>query len=192
MRLTAGHEAPLTVTALRARDERAFIALVEEHQAAMLRTARLYVRSEKVAEEVVQETWLAVVRGIDRFEGRSSLKTWLFAILVNLARTAGERESRTRPLSSFDDGPALLEALVAPDGGAQPHELALARVDRARVEAAIASLPERQRTLITLRDVCGVDAKEACALLALTPVNQRVILHRARRRVCSMLARRAA
>jgi RNA polymerase sigma-70 factor (ECF subfamily) len=192
MPLVARHKDAPTVNALRARDERAFIALVEEHGAAMLRTARIHVRSEKVAEEVVQETWLAVLAGIDRFEGRSSLRTWVFAILVNLARTAGEREARSRPLSSFDDGLAMVEERVAPRGDGEPEVRALAAFDRARIEAAIASLPERQRILLTLRDVCGFDAEEACELLALTPVNQRVLLHRARRRVCGLLARQAA
>jgi RNA polymerase sigma-70 factor, ECF subfamily len=192
MRLMARHRDALAVTALRTGDETAFIALVEAHGASMLRTARVYVRSEKVAEEVVQETWLAVLSGIDRFEGRSSLKTWIFAILVNLARTVGERESRTRPLSSFDEGFAVIEERVAPRSDDEPEERALAGFDRARIEAAIASLPERQRILITLRDVCGFDAEEACELLALTPVNQRVLLHRARRRVCGLLARQAA
>jgi RNA polymerase sigma-70 factor, ECF subfamily len=192
MRLMARHRDALVVDALRAGDERAFIALVEEHGASMLRTAGVYVRSEKVAEEVVQETWLAVLAGIDRFECRSSLKTWIFAILVNLARTAGERESRSRPLSSFDDGLAMIEERAARRSEAEPEERALARFDRARIEAAIAALPERQRILITLRDVCGFDAHEACELLALTPVNQRVLLHRARRRVCGLLTRQAA
>jgi RNA polymerase sigma-70 factor (ECF subfamily) len=180
------------VEALRRGDESAFASLVDSLGPTLLRMARLHVPDQASAEEVVQETWLAVLAGIDRFECRSSLKTWIFAILVNLARTAGERESRSRPLSSFDDGLAMIEERAAGRCEAEPEERALARFDRARIEAAIAALPERQRILITLRDVCGFDAHEACELLALTPVNQRVLLHRARRRVCGLLTRQAA
>jgi RNA polymerase sigma-70 factor, ECF subfamily len=192
MRLEAGNEDALMADALRAGDERAFMALVRAHGGPMLSVARRYVRSETVAEEVVQDTWLAVLRGIDRFEGRSSLRTWIFAILVNRAQTVGERESRVRPASSVAGGLELIESVRAVAADGQPEQRALAAVDRARIQTAIASLPERQRRLITLRDVWGVDADEACELLALSSVNQRVLLHRARRRVCELLDDRKA
>jgi RNA polymerase sigma-70 factor, ECF subfamily len=187
MRPERGYEDAPMVEALRARDDDAFLTLVHAHGPTMLRVARRYVPSDKVAEEVVQDTWLAVLGGIDRFEGRSSLKTWLFAILVNLARTIGERESRARPLSSFGDGLAILESRAERRRDGQPELRALAAVDHAAIQAAIASLPVRQRRVIILRDVCGLEAGEACELLALSSVNQRVLLHRARRRVCELL-----
>ena len=155
----------------------------------------LYVSTRAVAEEVVQETWLAVLTGLDRFEGRSSLKTWLFRILSNKAKTRGQREGRTLPFSSLaTDGDESEPAVdidrfaghaghwAAPPRGV-PEERLLAGEAKARIEAAIAGLPPNQRTVITLRDVEGLSAEEACSVLGLSETNQRVLLHRARSKV---------
>ena len=165
----------------------------------MLRIALLYVSSPSVAEEVVQETWLAVLTGLERFEGRSSLKTWLFRILTNKAKTRGQRERRTLPFSALaadgDEGDTAVDVdrffgpdsrnaghwAVPPRG--VPEERLLAAEARARIEAAIAALPPNQRAVITLRDVEGLSAEEACNVLGLSETNQRVLLHRARSKV---------
>jgi len=158
---------------LRAGDEAAFTALVDEYGPSLLRVAQLYVPSRAVAEEVVADTWLAVLTGIERFEGRSSLKTWLFTILSNKAKTRGVRESRTRPFSAFDgdEGDTAVDAdRFARDGHwvapprAVPEERLLAGETRRVVEDAIAALPENQRAVITLRDVEGLSAEEASGL----------------------------
>jgi RNA polymerase sigma-70 factor (ECF subfamily) len=156
------------------------------------------VSSRAVAEEVVAETWLAVYTGLERFEGRSSLKTWLFRILTNKAKTRGQRESRTVPFSALADGDegetaVDVERFLGPDsrhpGGwaapprGVPEERLLAREARERIEAAIAALPPSQRTVITLRDVEGLSAEEACNILGVSETNQRVLLHRARSKV---------
>jgi RNA polymerase sigma-70 factor, ECF subfamily len=160
----------------------------------MLRVARLYVPSRAVAEEVVQETWLAVLSGLERFEGRSSLKTWLFRILTNRAKTRGRREARTLPFSAFAaDGDEEQTAVavdrfardghwVSPPRGV-PEERLLAAEARRRIEGAITALPPNQRRVITLRDVEGLSAEEACNVLGLSETNQRVLLHRARAKV---------
>jgi RNA polymerase sigma-70 factor (ECF subfamily) len=183
------------VAALRAGDEAAFLALVERWHASMVRVARGYVPSRAVAEDVVQETWLAVVRGIDRFEERSSLKTWVFRILVNRAKTRGERERRTVPFSSLaareaSDGEASVDPERFGAGGmwtAPPARLPEDRLaDRetvAEIQAAIDALPDAQRTVITLRDVEGWEAAEVAELLGISDGNQRVLLHRARSKV---------
>src|SRR5205085_2307294 len=155
----------------------------------MVRLARTFVPSRAVAEEVAQETWLGVLNGIDRFEGRSSLKTWIFRILLNRAKTRGERESRSVPLSSFDgrgeDGPAVDpdrffdEHAAAPGAwsspprpwDAQPEERLLSAEVRMVIDMAIEELPPAQRRVITLRDVEGLDAEETRALLELTDGN---------------------
>lgn len=195
------------VDGLRRRDEGAFVQLVERYANALLRLARTFVGSRAVAEEVVQETWLGVLQGIDRFEGRSSFKTWLFRILVNRARTRGEREGRTIPFSAFGDpgaGPA--EPAVDParfrgpddrwprhwadaptDWGASPEERLLARETLDVIERAIAALPPSQREVITLRDVQGWSAEAVCNVLGVSDTNQRVLLHRARSRVRAAL-----
>jgi RNA polymerase sigma-70 factor (ECF subfamily) len=190
----------LLVDALQAGDEQAFAALVDKYGPSLLRLARLYVPSRAVAEEVVQETWLAVLTGVERFEGRSSLKTWLFRILTNKAKTHGQRESRVLPFSSFasdgdEDGTAVPVERFA-RGGAWatppqrvPEERLLAGETRARAEEAIAALPPNQRAVITLRDVEGLSAEEACNVLGLTETNQRVLLHRARSKVRAALER---
>lgn len=159
----------------------------------------LYVPTRAVAEEVVQETWLAVLTGLERFEGRSTLKTWLFRILTNKAKTRGQREARTLPLSAFavdgdEDEPAVdIDRFLGPSSRhaghwsapprGVPEERLLAGEARARIEAAIAALPPNQRAVITLRDVEGLSAEEACSVLGVSETNQRVLLHRARSKV---------
>jgi RNA polymerase sigma-70 factor (ECF subfamily) len=196
------------VSRLRARDAAAYRALVGAHQGALIRLAQTYVPSRAVAEEVVQDTWIAVVRGIDRFEGRSSLKTWIFRILANQARTRGERERRTVPVSSLgaelgDDEPAVsVERFMGPAGrgmwaqpverwSEQPELSALSGETLAFVETTMQSLPEHQRRVLELRDIEGWTSREVCELLDLSEVNQRVLLHRARSKVrASLEARR--
>jgi RNA polymerase sigma-70 factor, ECF subfamily len=170
------------------------MALVDKYGPSLLRVATLYVPTRAVAEEVVQETWLAVLSGIDRFEGRSSLKTWLFRILTNKAKTRGQRESRTLPFSSFatdgDEDATAVDVDRFAQGGewkapprGVPEERLLAREARERIAAAIADLPANQRAVITLRDVEGLSAEEACNVLGVSETNQRVLLHRARAKV---------
>jgi RNA polymerase sigma-70 factor (ECF subfamily) len=177
------------VEALRAGDERVFEQLVRMYQGTLLRVAQMYVSSRSVAEEVVQETWLAVLNGIDRFEGRSSLKTWIFRILANRAKTRAQREGRTVPFSALGDS----EPAVEPDRFDRGHWAAFpADWPEARllgdetlhvIEGAIESLPPTQRAVITLRDVQGWSAEEVRNVLELSETNQRVLLHRARSKV---------
>ena len=189
------------VDALRRRDEAVFGALVDEYGPAMLRVARMYVSSRAVAEEVVQEAWLGVIGGIGRFEGRSSLKTWIFRIVTNIAKTRGEREGRSVPFSAVGGGNDDGEAVVDPDRFLDsgrwaghwtsapsrwsdlPEEQLVGGETVAVVEQAIAALPDVQRTVITLRDVDGWSAEEVRNALELSETNQRVILHRARSKV---------
>jgi len=202
---TASDEAQL-VARLRAGDEQAFEALVEEYYATMLSVARGYVRSRALAEEVVQDAWLGVLKGIDRFEGRSSLKTWIMRILVNIAMTRGVREARSQPFSSFavdDDEPAV-DADRFRDAGdgfpghwrAYPRDWStlpdgalLGRETLGVVMQAIEQLPDAQRVVITMRDVAGCQADEVCEALDVSEGNQRVLLHRARSRVRAALER---
>jgi RNA polymerase sigma-70 factor (ECF subfamily) len=189
------------VAALRAGDEAAFMRIVDRFGPSMLRVARTFVSSRAVAEEVVQETWLGVLKGIDRFEGRSSLKTWIFRILANVARTRGERESRSVPFSSLagdgDGEPAVDPSKFGPEGmwlappdawDDVPEDRLLARETLGEIEAAIAELPPAQRAVITLRDVDGWPADQVCNVLDISETNQRVLLHRARAKVRRALA----
>jgi RNA polymerase sigma-70 factor (ECF subfamily) len=189
--------------ALRAGDEEAFVALVDHYHSALLRTAQIWVSSRSVAEEVVQETWLAVLKGIDRFEGRSSLKTWMFRILANKAKTRAVREGRTIPLSSLGNPGLVPEPAVAADRFRDPedpswpghwaskparwNELPVERLEtletRERLERAIEALPAAQRVVLSLRDIEGWSSEEVCNALDLTETNQRVLLHRARAKV---------
>ncbi len=190
------------VARLRAGDEAAFAELIDRYGASMLRVARLHVRDRAVAEEVVQETWLAVLNGIERFEGRSSFKTWLFRILSNRAKTRGEREGRSVPFSAIAatdaaaDGEASVDADRFQGADAQPwpyhwsapprawtQEKALERETLGVVKEAISELPDTQREVIRLRDVEGWSAGEVADALEISDVNQRVLLHRARSRV---------
>lgn len=186
------------VEGLRAGDEAAFAEVMREYGAGMLRVAQMFVSSRAVAEEVVQEAWLGVLKGIGRFEGRSSLKTWLFRIVANTAKTRGVRESRSIPFSALgeaEDGPAVdsdrfLGAgerfpghwAVPPQSWAPEGEL-LAQETLDVIERAIEQLPPTQRAVITLRDVQGFTSEEVCNALDLTETNQRVLLHRARSKV---------
>ena len=182
------------VERLRARDEKAFMELIRELNPSLLRVARMFVPTAAVAEDVVQETWLAVLNGIDRFEGRSSLKTWIFRILTNIAKTRGERERRSVPFSALDteDGgfePAVERSRFTGTGQwavlprAWPEDKLLANETLAMIEHAIERLPPNQRTVITLRDVEGWTADEVRNALELSETNQRVLLHRARAKV---------
>jgi RNA polymerase sigma-70 factor (ECF subfamily) len=191
---------------LRGGDEAAFRTLVERHHATMVRVARGFVPSRAVAEEVAQEAWLGVLQGLDRFEGRSSLKTWIFSILVKRARTRGERERRTVPFSSLvsdeaDGSEPAVDAdrflgpdhrwaghwAAAPQPFDGPAERLLAGETMDIVRRAVEELPPAQRTVISLRDIEGWDAPEVCALLGVSEGNQRVLLHRARSRVRTAL-----
>ena len=179
---------------LRAGDEQAFVALVERYNGSMLRLASSFVPSQAVAEEVVQETWLALLRGLVAFEGRSSLKTWLFSILVNRARSAGVRESRTVPVA--DAGPVVDASRFGPSGAwsVPPEhwiEEAESRVDAAKLAGllrpAIDGLPARQREVVLLRDVEGLTSTEVCTVLSISEANQRVLLHRGRGKLRQVL-----
>jgi RNA polymerase sigma-70 factor (ECF subfamily) len=163
-------------------DKAAFDALVRREYGAMLNVARRYVPSRAVAEEVVQETWLAVIEGIDRFEGRSSLRTWIFRILVNRAKTRGARERRSVPFSGLarDARDAVEESVTHRPGCASPSEGVVWHDLRNRVGQAMSGLTPRQRAVISLRDLEGLTSTEVCARLDLTEANQRVLLHRAR------------
>jgi RNA polymerase sigma-70 factor (ECF subfamily) len=192
---------------LRAGDEAAFLALVDRHGALMLRIALSHVPSAAVAEEVVQEAWLGVLSGIGSFEGRSSLKTWILRICANRAKTRGERERRTVPMSSLapedEDAPAVdPDRFQGPDGRypggwaafpaawqALPEERLLARETLGCVQAAIRVLPARQQDVIVLRDVEGWSSEDVCEALEISEANQRVLLHRARSRVRAALER---
>jgi RNA polymerase sigma-70 factor (ECF subfamily) len=200
------------VAALRDGDERAFARLVEELTGPLLRLARLYVQSTAEAEEVVQETWLGVIRGLDRFEARASFRTWVFRIATNRAKTHGGRARRDIPLSALLDpaddpgGPAVdHERFLAPGeewagGWAVPPQRwapdaearLLEKETRSVIQASLEQLPPAQRIVMTLRDVDGWSAEEVCAALEITPGNQRVLLHRARSRVRAALERHLA
>jgi len=190
------------VDALRAGDERAFARLVDELGPAMLRMARAYTRTDAAAEEVVQESWMAVLRGLDGFEGRSTLRTWVLGIVINVARASVRRDARSVPFSALaddDDGPAIGPERFLPPGHERwPGHWAIAPTpwpDRAletaealaALHAAVDALPESQRAVITLRDIVGADAEETRNALGLSDTNQRVLLHRARTRVRAAL-----
>jgi RNA polymerase sigma-70 factor, ECF subfamily len=175
---------------LRSGDERAFIGLVERYHEPMLRLAPSFVPNRAIAEEVVQDTWLAALRGLGGFEGRSSMKTWLFSILVNQARKTGTREHRSIPVA--DPEPVVDPARFDASGGwADPPEhwieVAQGRMEVGkladRIRVWIEELPARQREVVLLRDVEGMSSEQVCAVLALTDVNQRVLLHRGRSRL---------
>jgi RNA polymerase sigma-70 factor, ECF subfamily len=176
-----------------------FVELVQHHQALMLRVASRYVRSRTVAEEVVQETWLGVLNGLERFEGRASMKTWIFRILINRAISRAQREGRTVPFSSLgDDEPAVDADRFRPEGDRYPggwkrfpdplpEQRLLERETLAMIDAAIGRLPDRQQLVIVMRDIEGWTADEVCHALAISEANQRVLLHRARSKVRRVL-----
>ncbi len=186
------------VDALRGGDEAAFQALMDMYGASMLRVARMFVSSRAIAEEVVQDAWIGVLNGIGRFEGRSSLKTWIFRILTNIAKTRGQREGRTIPFSAL--APAEEEgASVDPDRflgpetrfpghwSAQPASWAGIPEERLLgdetldlIKREIEKLPPQQAIVVTMRDVDGFTPEEVCNALEISETNQRVLLHRAR------------
>lgn len=183
------------VARLRAGDEATFAQLVRAWSPAMLRVARVHVHSHATAEEVVQETWLGVLRALDGFEGRAQLRTWVFRILVNTASRHGKREARMNAeLAGPTVDPARFRGDDDPEWprhwrddavpiGTDPEPALLAREFRDVLATALSELPERQRAVVELRDVHGFDAEEVCELLDLTPANQRVLLHRGRARL---------
>jgi RNA polymerase sigma-70 factor, ECF subfamily len=196
------------LSALRAGDEGAFASLVERYSAPLLRVAVAIVGTRAVAEEVVQETWLGFLTGLDRFEGRASLKTWLFRILTNSAKTRAARERRSVPFSALAAAEASADERAVdadrflpadhdrwpghwtspPRSWADTPERRLLGAETRRVVTdAIERLPEAQRVVITLRDVAGWSGEEVCAALAVSDGNQRVLLHRARSRVRAAL-----
>ena len=202
-RLTGSDEH--AVAALRAGDEAAFRQLYVHHDAAMKRIARGYVGSDAVAEEVVQETWMAVVTRVDGFQAKSTLRTWIFSILINRAKTHGARERRAVPFSSMAtsgaDEPAIDADRFQRDDGAwaghwttpprpwdKPERRLLSLEARERLRDGLAVLPDSQRVIVGLRDVEGLSADAVCGLLALSPENQRVLLHRGRSRLRAVLA----
>jgi RNA polymerase sigma-70 factor, ECF subfamily len=192
------------LAALRAGDERAFRDLFARSYPMMKRVARAYVASDAVAEEIVQETWMAIVTGLDRFEGRSALGTWIFSILTNQAKTHSAREKRALPFSCVASGEAE-EPSVDPDRfqkdddawpghwatpprpWQKPERRLLSLEARDHLKAALAQLPDRQRLIVGLRDIEGHSAEEVCDLLGLSPENQRVLLHRGRSRLRAVL-----
>jgi RNA polymerase sigma-70 factor (ECF subfamily) len=195
------------VDRLRDGDEAAFALVLDQWSPSMLRLARSFVSTPDSAAEVVQDTWLAVLRALDRFEGRSSLRTWVYRILVNTAKRRAAREQRFVPMSSLgpvDAGPTVdpdrfqgpdepypghWRALPAPwpDLVPSPEQCTLDTELRARLDDALDGLPERQRAVITLRDVQGCPSEEVCEILEISPANQRVLLHRARAHVRAQL-----
>jgi len=206
--VTAGDEA--VVIALRARDERVFIDLVQRYQRPLLRLAQTFVPSQAVAEEVVQDTWIAVIKGIDRFEGRSSLRTWVFKILTYQAKSRGERERRSIPMSAFQtadggpDEPAVDPSRFRPPGdsrvsghwaeppadwGSDAETRLLGREAQEVIASAMDTRPPAQRLVMTLRDLEGWDSTEVRTALEISPGNQRVMLHRARSKVRASLER---
>ena len=195
------------IDALRRGDEGAFARLVDQYHTSLRRVARLYIANRAVADEVVQDTWLGVIRGIWAFEGRSSLKTWIFRILINRATTRAVREGRMVPFPRFDAAVEASEATVAPDRfqpldhptqpghwthpppdlGTSPERWFLAQEAHRHLQSAIAALPEHQRLVLTLRDVEGCSTEEVCNSLGFQETNTRVLLHRARAKVRAAL-----
>ena len=197
----------LLIEQLRSGDEAAFVSLVDRYHATMMRLAMVYVTAWMVAEEVVQEAWVGILEGLHRFEGRSSLKTWMFRILTNRAITRAQREGRSIPFSSLPEHDIdLAEPAVEPDRflpadqqwaghwvsfpsnwQEMPEERVLSQETRARLEKAIEALPPGQRQIIIMRDIEGWTSEETCTFLGISEGNQRVLLHRARSKVRGML-----
>ena len=187
---------------LRAGDETAFRELVQRHHGPMTRLALSIVGVPAAADEVVQDTWAAALEGLGAFEGRASVKTWLFRICVNRARTRRERDQRSTPFSALEseegDGPAVDPSRFAADGhwklspadqsfDTSPESEALRTELREHLAQAVAALPERFRVVLTLRDLDGFSGEEVCNVMQITESNQRVLLHRARSRVRALL-----
>lgn len=193
---TLGASGPdaILVEALRRGDEEAFARLVDQYHPTLRRIARLYVSNQAAVDEVVQDTWLAVIQGIWAFEGRSSLKTWIMRILINQAKTRGIREGRMVPFTDLEideadsRGDVLTYGLSLPDPRPSQEAGLLTDEARVRIRAAIDSLPPNQRIVITMRDIEGYSSEEVCNVLGVSETNQRVILHRARSKVRAMVA----
>jgi RNA polymerase sigma-70 factor (ECF subfamily) len=202
------HDDATLVGALRAGDDAAFGWMLDRYSSQLRRAARMYVATDAHADEVVQDTWLAIIKGIDRFEGRSSVKTWIHRILMNIARTKGVREARTLPFASASGAiaegadPAFPAERFRPpddpdwpghwvsfpfDWEHQPEHRLLAGETLALVGAALQELPSGQREVLTLRDIDGWSSAEVCEALGVSETNQRVLLHRGRARVRSAL-----
>ena len=196
----AGSADAQLVEALRAGDEDVFAQLVREYQPSLVRVARIYVSTQAAAEEVAAETWLAVLNGLDRFEGRSSLRTWIFRILTNIAKTRGQRDGRTLSFSALEDPGRVPEAALGADRFLDPEhprwpghwavrpepwpeDAVIAAETQARLAEAIEALPPTQRAVISLRDIEGWSSEEVRNALELSETNQRVLLHRARSKV---------
>jgi RNA polymerase sigma-70 factor (ECF subfamily) len=197
------HDDLSVIEALRRGDEGAFARLVDQYHASLRRVARLYIANRAVADEVIQDTWLGVIQGIWAFEGRSALKTWIFRILINRAKSRVAREGRTVPFARFDCDVDVAEAAVAPDRfrpaddptepshwtrrpqdlRASPEHRLLAREAREQLQHAIEALPENQRLVLVLRDIEGRSTGEVCNFLGFQETNVRVLLHRARAKV---------
>jgi len=175
------------VQALRAGDEHSFAELLGRYGPSMRRVARSIVHDREIADEVVQETWLGVVAGIDGFQGRSLLRTWIFRILTNTAISRAAREARSAPFSSLandaDDEDVDADRFVAGDARDLPEDVLAVREALGRLTRTIRSLPPLQRAVVTMRDVEGYAPAEVCESLGLTDANQRVLLHRARSRL---------
>jgi RNA polymerase sigma-70 factor, ECF subfamily len=203
MAQAAPSEAQL-LEALRAGDEDAFRTLVREYTPSLVRVARIYVPTQAAAEEVAQETWLGVLNGLSRFEGRSSLRTWIFRILTNIAKTRAKRDGRTLPFSALSEPGRVPEAAVDADRfldpehprwpghwalkpEAWPEDALVAAETREKLAEAIETLPAAQRTVISLRDIEGWSSEEVRNALDLSETNQRVLLHRARSKVRAAL-----
>jgi RNA polymerase sigma-70 factor, ECF subfamily len=197
------HEADL-LAALRTGDESTFATLIDAWSPGLLRTAQSFVAGRHTAEDVVQETWIAVLRGLDRFEGRATVRTWIYQILVNIAKDRGRRDARLVPTEDLTGygttvDPDLFRGTgdpypghwrTAPEPWPTPESSALDAETRRTLEAALRRLPPRQRVVITLRDVQGYGSDEVCQILDITPENQRVLLHRARAAVRAALSTR--
>lgn len=193
------HDDRALLARLRTGEEAAFHTLVDRYDHSLRRVARTFVRTPVAVDDVVQETWLAVIRGLERFEGRSSLSTWMFRILVNRARTHATRDARSVPFSALDheDHPAVDPVAFGAEGrwrsvpprlDADPEARLLSEELRGQLLATIEMLAPAQRAVITLRDLAGLDAEDVCSLLEISEGNQRVLLHRARSRVRAALA----
>ena len=189
-----------TIEQLLAGDEVTFMMLVHRHQPAMLRLAEMYVSSRAVAEEVVQETWIGILKGLPTFEGRSSLRTWMYRIVTNVAKTRGVREGRSVPFSALADGTdddpvdaSWFQGANDPFPGGWrtfpddwrgiPEERLLGRETLDHITRALDSMPAAQAEVVRLRDVQGWSSDEVCNALDLTETNQRVLLHRGRSRI---------
>ncbi|GIW42734.1 MAG: RNA polymerase sigma24 factor [Candidatus Binatia bacterium] len=192
------------VERLLAGDEETFTALVDRYHAAMIRLAMVFLPSRAVAEEVVQETWLSVLQGLEAFEGRSTLKTWIFRILTNRAKTRAVREGRSVPFSAMGSEDSEYEPAVDPDRFESngvwkvpphpwrdnaPERLAMQQQALRTLREALDDLPPNQRAVLTLRDIEGLDAVEVCNILGISDTNQRVLLHRARAKMRAVLER---